>query len=198
MTIRVVPGGGTITINAVPSPPSTPVASATQPTCGVPSGTITFTAQTGVEYSVDNGANYQAGVSFTGLTPGVYTLRVRSTSDNTCSTGGGTITINAVPSPPSTPVASATQPTCGVPSGTITFTAQTGAEYSIDNGANYQSGVSFTGLTPGAYTLRVRSTSDNTCSTSGGTITINAVPSPPSTPNSQYNYNRLVEFLVER
>ena len=171
--------GGTITINAVPSPPSPPVASTTQPTCGVPSGTITFTAQTGVEYSVDNGANYQAGVSFTGLTPGVYTLRVRSTSDNTCSTSGGTITINAVPSPPSTPVASTTQPTCGVPSGTITFTAQTGVEYSVDNGANYQSGVSFTGLTPGVYTLRVRSTSDNTCSASGGTIAINAIPIPP-------------------
>jgi hypothetical protein len=42
------------TINTVPLPPAVPTASATvQPTCATPSGTITITTQSGVEYSVN-------------------------------------------------------------------------------------------------------------------------------------------------
>ncbi|MDZ7613053.1 MAG: hypothetical protein U5K51_04595 [Flavobacteriaceae bacterium] len=48
-----VSSGSSITIDAVPTAPAVPtVASTTQPTCAVQSGTITFTAQAGVEYSV--------------------------------------------------------------------------------------------------------------------------------------------------
>jgi hypothetical protein len=53
-----------ITINTVPLPPAVPTASATvQPTCATPSGTITITTQSGVEYSV-NGTVYQSSNSF--------------------------------------------------------------------------------------------------------------------------------------
>jgi hypothetical protein len=48
------------TINALP--PAVPTASATvQPTCATPSGTITITTQSGVEYSV-NGTAYQSSI----------------------------------------------------------------------------------------------------------------------------------------
>jgi hypothetical protein len=40
------------------------VASITQPTCALPTGTIVFTAQAGVEYSINNGTSYQAGATF--------------------------------------------------------------------------------------------------------------------------------------
>jgi hypothetical protein len=54
----------------VPLPPAVPTASATvQPTCATPSGTITITTQSGVEYSV-NGTAYQSSNSFAGLAPG--------------------------------------------------------------------------------------------------------------------------------
>jgi hypothetical protein len=54
------------TINTVPLPPAVPTASATvQPTCATPSGTITITTQSGVEYSV-NGTAYQSSNSFAG------------------------------------------------------------------------------------------------------------------------------------
>jgi hypothetical protein len=44
-----------ITINTVPLP-AAPTASATvQPTCATPSGTITISTQSGVEYSVNGG-----------------------------------------------------------------------------------------------------------------------------------------------
>jgi hypothetical protein len=49
-------------------PPAAPTASATvQPTCAIPSGTITISTQSGVEYSV-NGTVYQSSNSFAGLT----------------------------------------------------------------------------------------------------------------------------------
>ena len=48
--------GSAITIDAVPTAPSVPtVASVVQPTCAVPSGTITFATQAGVEYSIGSG-----------------------------------------------------------------------------------------------------------------------------------------------
>jgi gliding motility-associated-like protein len=175
----------TVTINTIPSPPAVPtVANTTQPTCGTPTGTIVFTVQNGVEYSI--GAGYQAGTTFAGLTPGTYTLTVRSTTDNTCITAAAsTVTINAIPLPPSVPtISSTTQPTCGTPTGTIVFTAQAGVDYSV--GGAYQVSPVFAGLPPGIYVLTVRSTSDNTCITpAGSTVSINTIPSAPTVTTSK-------------
>ncbi|WP_396212035.1 beta strand repeat-containing protein, partial [Flavobacterium sp.] len=71
------------TTSANPSTPTT--SSVVQPTCAVQSGTIVFTTQTGVEYSINNGSTYQENPTFTGLASGTYTLRVRSLTDTTCS-----------------------------------------------------------------------------------------------------------------
>ena len=182
----ITTGAATVTINAIPTPPAVPTTSGvTQPTCGVPSGTIVFNAQAGVQYSVD-GITYQAGTTFALLAPGTYTLYVRSIADNTCiTTGAATVTINAIPTPPAVPTTSGvTQPTCGVPSGTIVFNAQAGVQYSVD-GITYQAGTTFALLAPGTYTLYVRSIADNTCITTGAaTVTINAIPTPPAVPTT--------------
>jgi hypothetical protein len=69
---------GTITVSALPA---TPTASATaQPTCVVSTGTITVTAPTGMNYSID-GSNYTntSGV-FTGLAVGSYTVTAKNAS----------------------------------------------------------------------------------------------------------------------
>ncbi len=176
--------GSAITIDAVPTAPAVPtVAGTVQPTCAVPTGTITFAAQAGVEYSV--GSGFQASPIFANLAPGTYTLTVRSISDNTCSTvAASTVTIDAVPTAPAAPVASVTvQPTCAVPTGTIVVSSPTGAglEYSID-GINFQAGTTFAGLLPNTYTVTVRSTTDNTCTSTGGTLTVNPVPGAPASP----------------
>ncbi len=172
-----------VTINAVPTAPATPtVASVVQPTCSAPSGTITINAQAGVEYGL-NGGSYQASNVFSGLAPGNYIIEVRNSSDSTCRTTGATVTINVAPGAPSAPtVATVTQPTCAVPSGTIVITTQSGVDYSVDNGGSYTASNNFSGLPPGTYTIRVRSIADPTCSTQGATVTINAVPTPPSVP----------------
>ena len=175
----------TVIINAVPTAPTIPEASVTvQPTCALPTGTIVFTTQSDVEYSIDGGVSYQAGVSFANLTPGDYDLAVRSTVDGTCETLGATLTVDPVPGAPATPVASATvQPTCAVPRGTIVITAPIGdtLEYSLD-GTNFYSFTIFTSLLPRDYVVSVRSTTDITCVSTGGSITIDAVPTPPVTP----------------
>jgi gliding motility-associated-like protein len=172
------------TINALPTPPIAPTTvSVIQPTCALPSGSIAITTQAGIVYSL-NGTTFQASNSFTGLTPGSYTMYVRNTADATCITpSGSSITINAVPAPPVVPTtASVIQPTCASPSGSIAISTQTGMEYSL-NGTAYQTSNTFTGLTPGGYTLYVRNTGDTTCITpSGWVVTINAVPTPPIVP----------------
>ena len=174
------------TINAIPIPPIAPTtASVVEPTCGTPSGSITVTTQSGVEYSL-NGTIYQASNTFNNLAPGSYTLYVRNTADNSCVTSSiVNTTINAIPTPPIAPtIASVVQPTCSNPSGSITITTQSGVEYSV-NGTGYQSSNVFSGLAPGSYTLYVRNTADNTCVTSStSSTTINAIPTPPAAPTS--------------
>lgn len=173
-----------VIFNAIPTAPAQPaISGTTQPTCGTPSGTITFNSQMGVQYSV--GSGYQAGILFSSLTPGTYTLTVRNSADHTCTTAAAsTVTINNIPSAPSAPtVSSITQPTCGAPSGTLVFNNQAGVEFSV--GSGYQAGTSFSALTPGIYTLTVRSVADNTCvAAAGSTSTITAVPPPPSAPSA--------------
>ncbi|MFV5693798.1 hypothetical protein ACM55K_17395, partial [Flavobacterium sp. LT1R49] len=176
----------TILVNPIPTPPIAPTtASVTQPMCARPSGSITITSQTGVEYSL-NGTTYQVSNTFTGLTPNNFTLYVRNVADNSCVTSSASaITINAIPNPPVVPTtASVVQPTCGVPSGSIVITTQTGAEYSL-NGSVYQASNTFTGLAPNIFTLYVRNVADNTCVTSSASVTtINALPIPPIVPTT--------------
>jgi gliding motility-associated-like protein len=175
-------------INALPIPPSVPTASGIiQPTCGTPTGTITITAQSGVEYSL-NGTTWQSSNVFKNLAPANYTLYVHSIADNTCiNTSATSVVINAVPNAPSIPVTSnLVQPTCAIQTGSLTIASQTGVEYSID-GIKWQSSNSFSGLMPGSsITLYVRNISDSTCiSASANAVAINAIPAPPAIPTAQ-------------
>jgi gliding motility-associated-like protein len=157
--------------------------SVVQPTCALPSGSIAIVMQIGAEYSLD-GITYQSSTAFSGLLPGMYTLYVRSTVDNSCmSFSLTTVTIGVIPTPPTPPVlASIIQPTCSVPSGTISITVQSGVEYSLD-GINYQVSEIFTGLAPKTYTLYVRNSSDNSCtSQSVLDYMIDMLPILPSIP----------------
>jgi hypothetical protein len=161
--------------------PDIPILAFVQPTCAVPTGTITVTSPIGAnyEYSID-GTNYQASPIFSGLAPGTYNVTV--INEFTCTNISAEVTINAVPNAPATPLADLIQPTCAVQSGTITVTdpLATDLEYSID-GTTWQASPVFAGLAPGTYTVSVRNTNDNTCESSAD-FTINAVPNAPATP----------------
>ncbi|RYY45111.1 MAG: hypothetical protein EOO06_17030, partial [Chitinophagaceae bacterium] len=108
----------TVAVNPLPPTPNATVI--TQPTCTVPTGTISFTAPVGagLEYSV--GGSYQATTLFTGLTPGSYIATVRNPATS-CTSLGVPLTVNPIPPSPAAPTATVTsQPTCTSPTGTIT------------------------------------------------------------------------------
>lgn len=181
----------TITVNAQAAPT---IGLITQPTCatttgavvlnGLPaSGTWTLTSSGGT-ITTGTGNTY----SFTGLAPSTtYTFKVTNSSGCTSVSSSGA-TLNDVPSAPAVPTASAViQPGCGEINGSITFNSQPAVEYSV--GGSFQASNNFANLIPGTYTLRVRSTTDNTCITQGSSlVTINnppAVPLAPAATSSQ-------------
>ncbi len=77
-----VTGGGGCTNPTVNAP------TLTQPTCQTPTGTIVINANgtSTLEYSVNDGATYQASNTFAGLNPGAYNIRVRLQNNPTCFT----------------------------------------------------------------------------------------------------------------
>jgi gliding motility-associated-like protein len=167
-------------VNAAPTPPAAPIlGSITQPTCTVATGTIVITTQAGVEYSV--GGAYQASGTFAGLTPGNYTLSVRSLTDNTCMTTGTTETINPQPVTPADPILAIVQSTCASSANSITITnTVAGNSYSTD-GVDYSN-------TTGVFNNLAANTYSVTAKSSGGCVskpvsaTITAQPVTPPAP----------------
>ena len=178
-----------ITVNNIPLPPSTPVASVTvQPTCTTPTATVVVTAPLGASlvYSI-NGTTYQSGTTFTGIIPGAHNITVQNSSTG-CISAALQVTVNNLPAPPPAPSASVTvQPTCSTPTGTITISTPTGAalEYSI-NGTVYQPGTLFSSVAPGNYNITVKDLSTG-CISASTPVTINPVPvisNPPTVTTS--------------
>ena len=128
-------------------PPATPVASTTlQPSCAVPTGTITVTSPLGANFEYSNGGAYQLSAAFTVLAPGTYSITTRNISTG-CISAARSVTVNAIPTEAAPSGSVKRQPTCAVPTGTITITAPTGANYEYSVGGTYQSGLIFSNLT---------------------------------------------------
>jgi gliding motility-associated-like protein/uncharacterized repeat protein (TIGR01451 family) len=166
----------TVSVLAVPT---APVATVTQPTCEVPTGTITVTAPMapGNTYSID-GATYlnNSGV-FTGIIPGTYAVSVKSI--NGCISANSTVVVNVNPAGPSAPSLDIVQPTCNLGTGTITVSSpkNPGNTYSID-GLDYSNvnGI-FTQVVAGTYNVTVKNASGCV-----GGITVAVVNQNPLTP----------------
>ncbi|MCH7403952.1 hypothetical protein, partial [Belliella kenyensis] len=126
--------------------------------------------------------------TFTGLAPGTYSLRVRSTTDNTCSTAGSsTVTIEEVPDAPSVPaVASTIQPTCEVATGSVELSGLPTGDWTITSspagfGATGNTATTtISGLTPGTtYTFTVTSDATGCSSPASTDVVINDIPERP-------------------
>ncbi len=124
-------------------------------------GTITITASGGISpysFSINNGSNYGSSNSFTGLVATTYNVRVKDA--NNCVTANQAIAVTQ----PTVPTFTTTQTniTCnGLTNGSITFTTTTGGnggayQYSIDNGATWQTNTVFTGLAVGTYNAKIQ------------------------------------------
>jgi len=126
-----------------------------QSTCGIANGEITLTASNGTtpyQYSIDGGVTFQLSGTFTGLFAGVYNIVINDAAG--CQvTGTVTVTDQGGPSINSTVT---TDETCfGACDGTIVINSTGGAQFSIDNGATFQSSNSFAGLCAGTYDIVV-------------------------------------------
>jgi gliding motility-associated-like protein len=139
-------------------------------------GSITVNSNGGtgtIEYSIDNGTTYQTANVFSGLTAGTYSLMIRDVN-------GCTATAAATISEPSILVVnpSSVTATCTNSNGSITIIANGGTgiiQFSIDNGATYQSSNVFNGLSTGNYNIVVQDA--NGC-TMNSTIVVPDEPSP--------------------
>ena len=139
--------------------------------CGQNNGSITVTAVSGLsdmlEYSIDNGDNWQNEDLFEGLTPGLdYDVRVRVPDGSGCQAVyvNNPITIEDFAGPQVDPFS---LPATGSnANGSITLTASGfgNLTYSL-NGGTPQSSGEFTGLIAGTYTWRVED--ENGCFTEG-------------------------------
>jgi len=124
-------------------------------TCGQNNGTITAFGSGGtspLQYSI-NGNTFQAGNTFSSITPGNYTVYVKD-AIGCISSVAVTVASNPVP----TVTASSTTAACGNVNGSITANGSGGVaplQYSI-NGTTFQLSPLFSGLAAGSYTVTVK------------------------------------------
>lgn len=123
------------------------------PGCDGTGGTITITATgTGLEYSIDGGATFQASNVFTGLGAGTYDIVVRD-ADGVTAMAPATL---EAPEQPVITGANTTPPACGMDDGSISASASgTNLLYSSNGGLDFQSDLLFTGLAAGTYVMVV-------------------------------------------
>jgi len=175
-----------ITINKQPPTPPLPPVILTQPSCTIPSGTITVNEAaptSGNTYSI-NGKDYIDNLGiFSGLATGTYNVTVKNSYG--CISPPLSVTITAPPPVPVQPTATPTQPTCLVTTGNIVFNTPVPASdinYSID-GIDYSntSGI-FTNLVPKTYNATVKNSFG--CISQALSITINTQPPTPEQPTA--------------
>lgn len=161
----------------VASSPLTPSITTVQPSCALPTGTITVNSPANCTYSI-NGTTYQSSSVFSGLVGGDYSVTAKSTTG--CISAAQLIHIDTVVPNSGTATATVIQPViCVHPLGTITFT-NVDYEYSFDNGATWSTVNSNAGLVAGTYNLKSRNSYG--CETPGIAVEIFVPPGYPPTP----------------
>jgi|GEM_PF-1236807 len=129
-----------------------------------------------LQYSIDNGVTWQSDPYFPGLPPSPnYKVLARK---DLCVGPKLDVTINPALGPPI--ILSTIQPNCNTPTGTITLGQNADLMYSIDGGTSYESNHIFSGLAPGTYQTRVKSSTG--CLSDVLPVTINPQPSTPLAP----------------
>ena len=163
-------------------------------------GQITVSALgSNLEYSINGGTSYQSNNTFTGLTAGNYSIRVRNSVSGCTKNYTSTITLsnptcieicgNGTDDDGDT-LTDCDDPDCGRPTiqsvvpknpdncptlnnGTITITASgSNLEYSIDGGSTYHTNNIFTNLSDGNFTIKVQNTATGCIADYGNTITL--------------------------
>lgn len=158
-----------LTVN---SRPGTITADVTQPTCAVPTGTITVTSsKVGLSFSLNstNPADFTNATGvFASLAPGNYTIRSKSAAG--CISDGVTKEVTTAPGgTPAADVVIVTNPSCSSSTGTLKVVkAGSLADYDntifeFNNGGGWTSNPVFSFTAGAGYSITVRRISDHTC-----------------------------------
>ncbi len=170
-----------VTINAAPSPLSTPLATPTQPGCTVTTGSITVTSPAGIHivYSI-NGVSYQGSNIFNLLAAATYNVTAKDTVTG-CVSPVTPVVINTAPALPPVPTLNIVQPTCAVATGTITITnPQAGNIYSFDNGVTFQNAANFTATAGITYQVVIKNAAG--CLSAATAAQVTTAPALPPAP----------------
>lgn len=175
-----------ITINPPPAAPLINSVTPPQLTCAVQSGSLVVNAsydgEGALEYKLGDG-DWGSSSTFSGVTPGNYTVYVRPALNPDCEVSQDDVVVNAIPDPPVVSAPTVTQPSCDPATGTIVVNA-TGSgslEYRLNTG-NWGNSNTFSGLAAGDYAISVRLAVDNTCVTDydANPVVINTAPTAPT------------------
>jgi hypothetical protein len=163
-----------------PVTPAQPTVIITQPSCTEPNAIIVLTSSnTGLVYSINNGADYVTFSRFSGLVPGTYWPKVKNGAG--CASTFMVRTINPRPPIPAAPALTVTQPTCTVATGTISISSPSDTlSYSINN-TTYQPGGNFSGMASGSYPVTAENSAGCISPSSMASILLpTAAPEAPS------------------
>jgi len=167
--------GVSLLVNSLPDAPSLDV---TQPSCGNSNGTVIVTAPLDAgaidyEYTKDNGAHWQDGLSFTIAADAGYSIKVRRKSTG-CISAATSGTMGHATNTPAAAAIITQNVSCSSSTGKVKI-VQAGAgnpdydntifEFSND-GVNFVSNPEFTFTAGQGYNLTVRRKSDHTCTAS--------------------------------
>ena len=112
-----------------------------------------------IEYSIDNGVNYQVSNVFSNLAPGSYNIMLRYTQDSfTCTTPAQNATVGTPTTINATATADATPDCANENGGQISISGVSGGTgpYEFSIGAGFSTTTTFTNLGVGTYTPLVR------------------------------------------
>jgi hypothetical protein len=161
------------------APPSPPSVSVSQPTCSIPTGSISIqNPVANVLYSFDDGFSFSTQTSLSNLPPNtVYAIKMKDATTG-CISEARSVAVNAAPTPPSPPSVSVSQPTCSLPTGSISIqNPVANVLYSFDNGVSFSTQTSLSNLPPNTvYAIKMKDATTG-CISEARSVTINAAPS---------------------
>lgn len=126
--------------------------------CVLEDGTIQIDVLQGtnLEFSIDGGMNWQSAALFGSLSSGGYTILVRSEDFTTCELSIDAF-LNSTDGPVINNIMSTDIESCVMDNGSITINAEgDNLEYSIDDGATWQTSNEFNNLSAGDYLVSIR------------------------------------------
>ena len=176
--------GTTVTVNALPT--VTISNGATASFCTGGNVVLTANTGTGLTYQWDNGGTAITGAtaaSYTATAAGTYTVVVKNTNNCSATSTGTTVTVNALPT--ATISNGATASFCTGGNVVLTANTGTGLTYQWDNGGTAITGAtaaSYTATAGGTYTVVVKNANNCSATSTGTTVTINALPTATITP----------------